>query len=103
MLIWHKCIWLSDWKLSRVEVTELTIPHNLKKSTKKEAEADEETLAATEEEQEAPVLLVTHEINILHSIFSFLEMYVNSQKLYNSNGFYAHFSYTSNNFKGTIS
>ena len=52
-----------------------------KKDHKKEAEADEKTLAATEEEQEAPVPLLIHVINILPSIFSFFEMYIKSQKL----------------------
>ena len=72
-----------------------------KKEHKEEAKAAEETTA--EEEQEAPVPLVTHVDNLLHSIFSNVEMYINNQQIYNSNGLYAHKSYISNNFKGAIS
>ena len=52
-----------------------------------------------EEEQEAPVSLVTHVNKILHSIFSDVEVYINNQQLYNSNGFYAHKSYNYNYFR----
>ena len=38
----------------------------------------------------------------MHSIFSDVEVYINSQQIYNSNGLYAHKSYISNNFKGAI-
>ena len=41
--------------------------------------------------------------NILHSSFSNVEVYINNQQLYNSNGLYAHKSYISNNFNGTVS
>ena len=53
--------------------------------------------------EEAPVSLVTPVNNILHSIFSNVEVYINSQQIYNSNGLYAQKSYFSNNFKGAIS
>ena len=56
-----------------------------------------------EEEQEAPVPLGTHVNNILHSIFSTVVVYINSQQTYNSNGLYAHKRYISSNFKGAIS
>ena len=69
-----------------------------KKERKKEAEADEEETA-----EEEPVPLVTHVNNILHSIFPNVEVYINNQQIYNSNGLYAHKSYISNNFKGAIS
>ena len=36
-------------------------------------------------------------------IFSNVEVYINNQQIYNSNGLYAHKSYISNNFKGAIS
>ena len=36
-------------------------------------------------------------------MFSNVEVYINSQQIYNSNGLYAHKSYHSNNFKGAIS
>ena len=39
----------------------------------------------------------------MHSIFSNVEVYINSRQVYNSNGLYAHKSYNSNNFKATIS
>ena len=41
--------------------------------------------------------------NIIHSIFSNVEVYINNQQIYNSNGLYAHKSYISNNFKAAIS
>ena len=71
----------------------------VKKEHKEEAKAEEEETA----EKEAPVPLVTHVNNILHSIFSNVEVYINNQQIYNSNGLYAHKSYISNNFKGAIS
>ena len=70
-----------------------------KKEHKKEAKADEETVAA-EEMQETPVSLITHVSNILHSIFSNFEVYINNQKNYNSNGVCKYKSYLSNYFKG---
>ena len=39
---------------------------------------------------------------MFHSIFSKVEVYINNQQIYNSNGLYAHKSYISNNFKGAI-
>ena len=53
-------------------------------------------------EEDAPVPLVTHVNNILHSIFSLVEVDINNQQIYNSNGLYVHKSYISNNFKGAI-
>ena len=70
----------------------------VKKEHKEAAKAEEEQTA-----EEAPVPLVTHLNNILHSIFSSVEVYINNQQIYNSNGLYAHKSYTSNNFKGATS
>ena len=72
-----------------------------KEEHKEEAKTDEEERA--EEEQEALVPLVTPVNNILHSIFSNVEVYNNNQQIYNSNGLYAHKSYISNNFKRAIS
>ena len=46
---------------------------------------------------------ITHVNNIMHSIFSNVEVYINNQQIYHSNGLYAHKSYISNNFKGAIS
>ena len=70
----------------------------VKKEHKEEAKAEEVETA----EEEAPFPLVTHVNNILHSIFSNVEVYINNQQIYNSNGLYAHTSYISNNFKGAI-
>ena len=72
----------------------------VKKEHKEEAKAEEEETA---EDDEAPVPLVTHVNNILHSIFPYVEVYINNQQIYNSNGLYAHKLYISNNFKGAIS
>ena len=71
----------------------------VKKEHKEEAKAEEGETA----EEDAPVPLTTNVNNILHSTFSNVEMYINNQQIYNSNGFYAHKSYISNNFKGTFS
>ena len=38
----------------------------------------------------------------MHSIFSSVEVYINNQQTYSSNGLYSHKSYISNNFKGAI-
>ena len=72
----------------------------VKKEHKEEAKAAEEEETAEEDD---PVPLVTHVNNILHSIFSNVEVYINNQQIYNSNGLYAHKYYISNNFKGAIS
>ena len=69
-----------------------------KKRTKKEAKAEQEETA-----EEEPVPLVTHVNNILHSNISNVEVYINNQQIYNSNGLYAHKSYISNDFKEAIS
>ena len=71
----------------------------VKKERKEEAKAEEEETA----EEEAPVPLVTHVNNILRSIFTNDEVYINNQQICNSNGLYAHKSYISINFKGAIS
>ena len=71
----------------------------VKKEHRGEAKAEEEETA----KEDAPVPLVTHVNNILHPIFSKVEVYINNQQTYKSNGLYAHNSYISNNFKGAIS
>ena len=71
----------------------------VRKGHKQEAKPDEES--AAEEEQEAPVPIVTHINNILH-FFPNVEVYVNNQQIYNSNGYYARKSYISNKFTGAI-
>ena len=71
----------------------------VKKEHKEEAKAEEEETAGEDD----PVPLVTHVNNILQSIFSNVQVYINSQQIYNSNGLSAHKSYISNNFKWAIS
>ena len=46
---------------------------------------------------------ITHVNNILHSIFSNAELYINNHQIYNSNGLYANKSQISNNFKSILS
>ena len=86
-------------KLVRGRGYETYTTKEVKKEHKEEAKSEEEETA----EQEAPVPLVTHVNNNLHSIFPNVEVYINNQQFYNSNGLYAHKSYISNNFKGAIS
>ena len=69
----------------------------VKKEHKEEAKAEEEETA-----EEEAVPLVTHVNNISHSVLSTVEVYINNQQIYNSNGLYAHKSYISNNFKEAI-
>ena len=76
------------------------------KEAKKEHKNDEqptEAAANDEEDDTNSVPLLTHVNNIMHSVFSNVEVYINSQQIYNSNGLYAHKSFISNNFKGAIS
>ena len=73
----------------------------------KKKEHKDETVVLTEtddeEREQEEAARVTYVNNILHSIFSNVEVYVNNQEIYNSNGLYAHKSYISNNSKATIS
>ena len=69
-----------------------------KKEHKDESVVSTET--GNDEEEKARVTYVN---NIMHSIFSNVEVYINNQQIYNSNGLYAHNSYISNNFKAAIS
>ena len=71
----------------------------VKKDHKEEAKAEKEERA----EEDVSVSLVIHVNNILNSIFSKVEVYINNQQIYKSEGLYAHTSYISNNFKGAIS
>ena len=73
-----------------------------KKEHKDESVVFTETGTDDEEEQEE-VARVTYVNIILHSIFSNVEVYINNQHIYISNGLYAHKSYISNNFKAAIS
>ena len=72
-----------------------------KKKHKDESVVFTETGSGDDEQEE--VARVTYVNNILHSIFSNVEVYINNQQIYNSNGLYAHKSYFSNNFEAAIS
>ena len=61
------------------------------------------TEAGGDEEEQEEVARVTYVNNIMHSIFSNVEVYINNQQIYNFNGLYAHNSCISNNFKAAIS
>ena len=56
-----------------------------------------------DDEEGEEVARVTYVNNIMHSIFSNVEVYINNQQVFISNGLYAHKSYISNNFKAAIS
>ena len=86
-------------KLTRGRGYETFNTKEVKKEHKEEAKAEEEETS----EEESPVQFVTHLNNILHSIFSNVEVYINNQQIYNSYYLYAHKSYISSNFKGAIS
>ena len=77
-------------------------------SKEKKKEHKDESVVFTEtgtddDEEEEEVARVTYVNNIMHLIFSNVEVYINNQQIYNSNGLYAHKSYISNNFKAAIS
>ena len=78
---------------------ETFITKEVKKEHKKEAKAEEEETA----DEESPVPLVTHVNNSLHPKFPDVEVYINNQRIHNSNGLCAHKYYISNNFKAAIS
>ena len=74
-------------------------------SKEKKKEHKDESVVFTEtgdDEGGEEVAGVTYENNIIYSIFSNVEVYINNQQIYNSNGLYAHKSYISNNFKEAI-
>ena len=74
------------------------------KEKKKEHKDDSVVFTETgDDAEEEEVARVTNVYNIMHSIFSNVEVYINNQQIYNSNGLYAHKSYISNNFKAAIS
>ena len=76
-------------------------------SKEKKKEHKDESVVVTEtgddEEEQEEVARVTYVNNIIHSIFSNVEVYLNNQQIYISNGLYAHKSYIWNNFKAAIS
>ena len=68
-------------------------------SKEKKKEHKDESVDFTEtgddDSEEEEVARVTYVNNIMHSIFSKVEVYINNQQIYNSNGLYAHKSYIS--------
>ena len=56
-----------------------------------------------DEEEQEEAARVTYVNNIMLSIFSNVEVYINNQQIYICNGLYAHRSYISNNFNAAIS
>ena len=68
-------------KLSRGRGYETYNTKEVKEENEEEAKAEEKEIA----EENAPVPLVTHVNNILHSIFYNVEVYINNQQIYNSN------------------
>ena len=75
-------------------------------SKEKKKEHREESVVFTEtgvDEEEEEVARVTYVKNIMHSMFSNVEVYINNQQIYDSNGLHAHKSYISNNFNAAIS
>ena len=71
-----------------------------KKEHKEEARTVDE--ATAEDEVEAPAPLVTDVNNNLQSLFTNVELLINNQQFYNTNGLFAHKSYNSNNFEGAV-
>ena len=71
----------------------------VKMEYKEEAKAKEEEPS----EEDAPVPLITHVNNILHTVFSNVEAYIGNQQIHNSNCFYAHKFFIYNKFIGAIS
>ena len=76
-------------------------------ASKEKKEHKDESVVFTEtvddEEEQEEIARGTYVNNILHSIFSNIEVYNNNQRIYNSNGLFAHKSYISNNFEAAIS
>ena len=78
------------------------------KQDKKEHKVDDAATEGTDNDttdtdDEDTVPFISHVNNIMHSVFSNVDVYINKQQIYKSNGLYAHKSYISNNFKGAIS
>ena len=76
------------------------------KSKEKKKQHKDESVVFTEtgtDDEKEEVARLTYLNNTMHSTFSIVEVYINNQQNYNSNGLYAHKSYISNNFKAAIS
>ena len=73
------------------------------KQKKKEHKDESVVFFETGDDEEEEVARDTYVHNIMHSIFSKVEVYINNQQIYNSKGLYAHKSHISNNSKAAIS
>ena len=81
----------------------VTIHTRVKKKKEHKAVSVVFTETGTDDsDEEEEVARVTYVNNIMHSYFSNVEVYINNQQIYNSNGLYAHKSFISNNFKEAI-
>ena len=80
--------------------------YDTNESNEKKKEQKDESVVFTEtgldEEEQEEVARVIYLNNIMHSIFSNDEVYINKQQMYNSNWLYAHKSFFSNNFRAAI-
>ena len=72
---------------------------------RKKKEHKDESVVFTEKgtNEKEELARVTYVNIIMHSIFSNVEVYINNQQIYNSNGLFAHKSYISNNFRAAVS
>ena len=82
--------------------------YDIYESKERKKEHEDESVVFTEtgtddSGEEEEVAVVTYVNNLLHSIISNVEVYVNNQQIYKSNGLYAHKFYISINFKAAIS
>ena len=74
-------------------------------SREKKNEHKDESVVFTETrtDDEEEVARVAYENDTMHSIFSYVKVYINKHQIYISNGLYAHKFYFSNNFRAAIS
>ena len=82
----------------------MVLLQNKKKEHKEDTvytETGDDDVEFLEEDEGVPH--ITHLKNILHSIFSNADLYINNHQIYKSNGLFAHNSHISNNFKSTLS
>ena len=78
--------------------------YDIYESKEKKKEHKDESVIFTETgtDDEEEKTRVTYVNNIMHLMFSNVEVYINNQQIYISNGLYAHKSYISNKLKASI-
>ena len=102
---WNQCVCLTQSNLAlkmkfvKSRGGETFGSQEVRKEHKQETKGDD----AMEGVDKSPVPLVIQVNNILHSVFSNIEVYINNQQSYNSNGLPAYKLYICNNFKGGVS